>query len=660
MNLSIGFRVGLGFLAMITLLVLCGGAGLYGVTKVSSSLLFISGPARDVTDGASETTAMLQSEMLVTERILSNDIPVKQGKKMLKKYRKASKESMERAKNSGLISEELLTSTQSLIAQYRGAQLSLLSDFQTIRDQRKELLNATNTTLEQLAIAQEDVLIKLDESYLDRRLSEALNDLDMLLSELRVGILMRNYSLQQLFEGADPTEQMLKMNEQRKLLMDTFGRAVQHLKTQGMTKQAESLSGNFDMMQQFYVQVVVEFSSFKDARADMGKLIDRVLVRMEEVEQTGAAAVTVEVNKVDQTVTTADTMIIVAALVGLLAAIVALTVIILTVVRPIRHVASNLEMIGAGEGDLNVSLPERGASELVTLASGFNHFVNKIRVTVSGVSDAVEELGQASTSLRSVSNDAADAISRQSDETDQAAAAIHEMSATATDVADNAASAAQAANTADQAADRGKNEVDTTIKALRSQVSQLNTAADVIGQLAADSQSIGSVLDVINDIADKTNLLALNAAIEAARAGEAGRGFAVVADEVRELASRTQSATTEIQDVINKLQSAASDAVTSMQSSRNFAEQSADQAENAGDSLLEITRESTTISDMTVQIAQAAEQQAGVAENINQNVVRISERARETQDASTRIGASTQELASIAQRLKMLVSEFRY
>ncbi len=660
MNLSIGIRVGVGFLAMILLLVLCGSAGLYGVNQVSSSLLFVSGPARDVSDGGNDTIINLQKEMLVTERILSNDIPLREGKKMLKESRKASKASLETIKSSGLLDEQLLQKTENLIAQYRGAQFSLLSDFKAIRNQRKQLLQATNQTLNIVSVAQEDVLIKADESFLDRRKSEALNDLDMLLSEVRVGVLMRNYSLQQLFEGSDPTEQMLKMNEQRKQLIDTLERVIQRLETQGMKDRAAALQISFDEMQQLYVQVVVEFTSFIESRKDMGALIDRVLASISNVETLGNEAVVSEISKVDNTVKNSEMMIVIAAIVGVIAAIIAYTLIILTVVRPIRNVSDNLQMIGAGEGDLNVSLPESGASELKTLADGFNQFVAKIRTTVTGVSSAVDELGNAASSLRNVSNDAAQSIARQSDETEQAAAAINQMSATAIDVAGNAASAATAASSADQAADRGKAEVDTTIEAIRSQVSQLNAAADVIEQLAKDSQSIGSVLDVINDIADKTNLLALNAAIEAARAGEAGRGFAVVADEVRELASRTQSATTEIQGVINKLQSAAKDAVSSMHNSREFAEQSAGQAVHAGDSLTEITSESTTISEMTVQIAQAAEQQAGVAENISQNVVSISERARETQDASTRISASTNELTQIAQRLQMLVSEFKY
>ena len=126
------------------------------------------------------------------------------------------------------------------------------------------------------------------------------------------------------------------------------------------------------------------------------------------------------------------------------------------------------------------------------------------------------------------------------------------MTTTASSVANHAAEASKAASAADKSAARGKNQVDNTIMTIHKQISQLDIAANVVGQLADDSDSIANVLDVINGIAEQTNLLALNAAIEAARAGDAGRGFAVVADEVRQLANSTQTATTQIQAVITK------------------------------------------------------------------------------------------------------------
>jgi len=286
--------------------------------------------------------------------------------------------------------------------------------------------------------------------------------------------------------------------------------------------------------------------------------------------------------------------------------------------------------------------------------------LEKIKNTVSGVSSTITDLSEATSRLRKISDESAESIQLQSAETEQAAAAINEMTTTANSVANHAGEASKAASSADKSAARGKNQVDNTITTIHEQISQLDIAANVVGQLADDSDSIGNVLDVINGIAEQTNLLALNAAIEAARAGDAGRGFAVVADEVRQLASSTQTATTQIQDVITKLHLAAADAVSTMQSTQNVAKESASQAKLSGESLQEITNESNTISDMNLQIASAAEQQAIVAESINLSVEAISERAKVTKAASDDFRHSTDQLAGLAKRLRGLVTEFKY
>ena len=327
--------------------------------------------------------------------------------------------------------------------------------------------------------------------------------------------------------------------------------------------------------------------------------------------------------------------------------------------RPLSQVSEALQDMSKGDGDLTQRLEVRTNDEVGVLAAGFNGFLDKIHTMVGDVKRAVDELSTAATHMSQVVGSTQKGVSDQHGETEQVAAAIHQMATAVQQVAQSAGSAASSAGEADAAAKDGLRLVSSTIESISELSDGVNSSSDVIEKLHADADQIGTVVNVIKDIADQTNLLALNAAIEAARAGEQGRGFSVVADEVRSLANRTQQSTEEIQSMIEKLQVGARQAVSVMNSSRDSTNETIRRAQSASESLESITYSVGTISEMNTQIATAAEQQTGVADEISCSVHHISDIAEKSNGDAEQLAVTSRELNAIEQRLMGLVQQFR-
>ncbi|MBL4814842.1 MAG: methyl-accepting chemotaxis protein [Shewanella sp.] len=327
--------------------------------------------------------------------------------------------------------------------------------------------------------------------------------------------------------------------------------------------------------------------------------------------------------------------------------------------QPIAKVASMLQDIGEGEGDLRQRLPVKGNDELAQLAKGFNSFISKIQASIIEVGETSEQLSQ---SAKDVANQAQQTLSDsqlQKDQTMMVVTAINEMGATVNEIAGNAALAADTARNADAQSNTGQEVVTRardTINLLSDDVEQVG---EVIESLATHTKSIESILDVIRAVSDQTNLLALNAAIEAARAGEAGRGFAVVADEVRNLASRTATSTNEVQIMIDKLQTEATRAVDAMAQSRARSIEGVAAVDEASQSLTGISEQIGHITDMNIQVAAATEEQSTVVEDINRNVTEINDITQRTSDTAHAAAQASQSLNQLASRLDTLVAGFK-
>lgn len=325
-------------------------------------------------------------------------------------------------------------------------------------------------------------------------------------------------------------------------------------------------------------------------------------------------------------------------------------------VAPLRALARSTESVV--NDPLGRSIYTGRRDEVGQLAHVLRVLRMQNRTIIGRVSHAADVVATIAQRTDAVVAQTTTGVRQQQLEVEQVATAMNEMTATVAEVARHAEETARASQQVLEQTGAGTRQVEAAIHDIENLSRVVGEASDVIERLQGESEQIGSVVDVISNIASETNLLALNAAIEAARAGEQGRGFAVVADEVRSLAQRTQESTQEIQAMIERLQAGAQEAVRSMADGTDEMERTVQRASRAGESLSAIASAVSLISDMNTQIASATEEQMTVSQEISRNVVNISDVARSSEHSVQEVESASLELKQSAQRLAALVNEF--
>ena len=311
------------------------------------------------------------------------------------------------------------------------------------------------------------------------------------------------------------------------------------------------------------------------------------------------------------------------------------------------------------DNDLRVRVNWQSGDELGALARDLNRFLQHLEGLLLEVRRSCEVLTRSASNSNEVIAEVNEGVVRGVGQVELVATAATEMASTVAEIARNATQTSLATQQAIGRARKGDKDVDQTINAIEQVASTLNETQALVNNLHQDTESAVEALNLIKQISDRTNLLALNAAIEAARAGESGRGFAVVADEVRSLASRTQQAADDIEQMLSRLRAGASQAVVAMQSGSEQAGLSVSEAQRAGSELTDIVNEVRKVSDMTAQVATATEQQRYVTDDIQHNVMTIREVYEAHRQHSATLQQNSAELDQLARELAGRIANFK-
>jgi len=325
--------------------------------------------------------------------------------------------------------------------------------------------------------------------------------------------------------------------------------------------------------------------------------------------------------------------------------------------EPLNRILATLESLT--NGDMTQRIEVRNNNEFSLLGRHINTLADSLHDILQELNDAADDLTKVANTNRTTSISAQDQLNAQREQTATVATAMTEMEQSVNEVAQSAQSSSDMVQQVESASESGRKIMSANITVINQLETRLTESVDAVSDLQRMSSEIGSILDVIRNIAEQTNLLALNAAIEAARAGEQGRGFAVVADEVRVLAQKTTHSTSEIENMISNLQSSSKTAGKVIESCMSDMDQSVEQASSANSAMEEIQSLIMEISHMSTHISQAAEEQRVTTSDIARNLEDINHIANQSYQAMQEIATVSQDLTKLSGTQSDIVHRFK-
>jgi methyl-accepting chemotaxis protein len=669
-NINLSLKLVLGYSMMAVLLIICGLAGYLATNRMSEASDFLVHEARQTVEGALKISNGVRQEIVIVEEILTSRITQNIDQE-IHTAELIHQQAYNQIIDAGLLPEQQIQSLDKVKKAFKNALSQLLESNKKYQNLRylmvgnADELKALFTSFKDLAnriIVERETNWDTDEAANSQQTEEwfAANAS----TEAELALLSRLYYFQQFLSQQDLKQVEEGMRNSQTDLEIYIDDIISMDLAQSMDEKLnESYSKLFSDLRaehkKLYNESLAAYKQLLTNRKAYTDSAEALLQQTDDIQAISAEIINREIKDIQQIRTSAFTGILLTLGIGIALVVLSFWITRKVVVTPIRNVADKLKDISQGEGDLTQSLVVTGKDEITELSQGFNDFIQQIRELVSQLILAIDQLSRTSMSLTEQSGETLSQMTTQQEATNTVTEAMQQLSDCADSVNQAAEGAEQHMHSIGQILQKSQQVISSTLGSVNEFAVEIDQATQVVENLNQDSQQIGSVLDVIQDIAEQTNLLALNAAIEAARAGEQGRGFAVVADEVRNLASRTQQSTTEIQSIIERLQQGSDKASRVMLNSRNQARATRESSGEASESLSSI---STNIADMggiIENITNASNAQNQQVETMNRNLQDIHHITETTTRSSQGMATYTDELKQLASQLQGLVGHFK-
>ncbi|WMN60864.1 methyl-accepting chemotaxis protein [Pseudoalteromonas xiamenensis] len=651
-----------------------GGVSFFGFYKLNVELQFITGPGWNASDGAMESTIEIQSQIRAIQNYMThyaelNPDYAREQLTVQKESHEKMLEAYKRMLDSGLIAEEDVQGLSHAFEQFERAEQQVLSSYkdyaQKSTDHRTIFANFQSfmTELEEVG----DGAVE----YLEQNPSEAVSWQDGLSErwsaadggmEAQIALLQMQYFLQEYFSSGGKEEDLNHYTSAQSDFAALTKEIAQHplfieTKSKDSNRSFAALIKEHDsQFAKNNSELMRSWKSYTDNLAVFNNASELFLKRLEKVEALADAKVEDESDIIQHLRNYVASILVISMLVTVFISILAGIGVNRFIVRPVKNMAKVLD---ENPNNLAIKLDDSQQDEIGMLCASINRAYSSQANALSKIEMGTYLVECQSTLLQHSAEVTSEEVNQQEADTEQSAFSIQQMAQSIKHLCESAQSASLAANQALNTATEGHQSVSFTKNQIHALFNNMEKMSTAILNLNKDTEKIATVVEVIGNIAEQTNLLALNAAIEAARAGEQGRGFAVVADEVRTLASRTQKSTQEIQITINSLLSSTQGVVNAMQQSSAQSQETVKQIDETDKTLTGIVELVSQINDINSHMAATTEQQSATSEDIANNLVNISNSAKETLNAVKSVMMVSNGLSQISNNLNSQVNQFK-